>query len=124
MQEVVHTGNVATVSSTVVTGSGSSFTASMTGMVIGFGSTDPNKVTTWYTLGAWTSSTVIAITSGPTISVTTPFVIVFNFPMMYPHVLTYNSTIDMAREWLETFFSGNEQAVNEYLKNYGITSGQ
>jgi len=94
MQEVVHTGNVSTVSATVVTGSGTTFTASMTGMVIGFGSTDPAKVPTWYTLGAFTSATIIAITSGPTISTTTPFVIVSNFPGMYPHALTYSSTID------------------------------
>ena len=94
MQEVVHTGNVATVSATVVTGSGTSFTSSMTGMLIGFGSTNPAKVTTWYTLGAWTSATVIAITSGPTIGTTTPFVIVSNIPCMYPHAITYSSTID------------------------------
>jgi hypothetical protein len=94
MQEVVHTGNVATVSATVVTGSGTSFTASMTGMLIGFGSTDPAKVTTWYTLGAYTSATIIAITSGPTIGSTTPFVIVSNIPSMYPHAITYSSTID------------------------------
>jgi tetratricopeptide (TPR) repeat protein len=43
-----------------------------------------------------------------------------NMALLY---LSQNN-IDMAREWLETFFSGNEQAVNEYLKNYGITSGQ
>lgn len=95
MQEVVHTGNVTTVTSTVVTGSGTSFTATMTGMLIGFGSTDPAKVTTWYTLSTWTSATVIAITSGPTIaSGTTPFVIVTGVAMMYPHVITYSSTID------------------------------
>lgn len=95
MQEVVHTGNVVTVTATVVTGSGTSFTATMTGMSIGFGSNDPAKVTTWYTLGAWTSATVIAITSGPTIaSGTTPFVIVANAPMMYPHVITYDATTD------------------------------
>ncbi len=94
MQEVVHTGNVSTVSATVVTGSGTTFTASMTGMAIGFGSTNPAKVTTWYTLGAFTSATIIAITSGPTISTTTPFVIVSNFPGMYPHALTYSPTID------------------------------
>lgn len=95
MQEVVHTGNVVTVTATVVTGSGTSFTATMNGMSIGFGSTDPAKVTAWYTLGAWTSATVIAITSGPTIaSGTTPFVIVANAPMMFPHVITYNTTTD------------------------------
>lgn len=95
MQEVVHTGNVVTVTSTVVTGSGTNFTNAMTGMAIGFGSTDPAKVTTWYTLGAWTSATVIAITSGPTIaSGLTPFVIVANAPMMYPHAMTYDATTD------------------------------
>jgi hypothetical protein len=95
MQEVVYTGNVLTVTSTVVTGTGTSFTATMAGMLIGFGSIDPAKVTAWYTLGTWTSATVIAITSGPTIaSGSTPFVIVTGVAMMYPHVITYSSTID------------------------------
>jgi len=96
MQEVVHTGNVLTVTSTVVTGIGTSFKDTMTGMLIGFGSNDPAGVTTWYTLGNRTSDTVIAITSGPTIaSGSTPFVIVTNLPMMNPHAITYNDTIDL-----------------------------
>lgn len=122
MQEVVHTGNVATVTSTVVTGSGTSFTATMNGMVIGFGNTDPAKVTTWYTLGTWTSATVIAITSGPTITTTTPFVIVANVPMMYPHAITYSSTVDWVflTENLATATAPRKIFLYEYNKTTSV----
>ena len=48
MQEVVETTGTVSVSTTAVTGSGTNFTASMVGMSIGFGSTNPSKITTFF----------------------------------------------------------------------------
>jgi hypothetical protein len=56
------TGTVA-VSGVAVTGTGTTFTASMVGMMIGFGTTSPATVTTWYTISAFTSTTSITLSS-------------------------------------------------------------
>lgn len=55
------TGTV-TVSSGVVSGSGTTFTAAMVGRQIGFGSTTATAITTWYTIGSYTSGTSITLT--------------------------------------------------------------
>ncbi len=55
-------GSVA-VSGTAVTGTGTSFTAAMVGMKIGFGSTSPALITTWYTISAYSSGTSITLSS-------------------------------------------------------------
>jgi len=95
MQEVVDTVGTVSVSGTAVSGSSTNFTQSMVGMVIGFGSTNPARVTTWYTISTWTSTTIITLgSSAGTISSGTPYVVVTNIPMMYPHAVTYSSTID------------------------------
>ncbi len=56
------TGTVG-VSGTAVTGSGTTFTATMVGMKIGFNTTSPANVTTWYTIASYTSGTSITLTS-------------------------------------------------------------
>lgn len=95
MQEVVDTVGTVTVSGTAVTGSGTNFQTSMIGMSIGFGSTNPAKVTAWYSISARASTTGITLgSSAGTIVAGTAYVIVYNTPMMYPHAITYSTTTD------------------------------
>lgn len=69
------TGTVG-VSGTTVTGSGTGFTTQCVGSRIGFGSTNPNQITTWYQISAIGSDTSITLTSSAgTISSGTPYVI-------------------------------------------------
>jgi hypothetical protein len=56
------TGTV-TVTNGVVAGSGTSFTDSMIGMKIGFNTTSPATVTTWYEIASYTSGTSITLTN-------------------------------------------------------------
>ena len=59
-------GTVTVSSGTTVTCSGATpFTVDMIGRKIGFGSTSPALITTWYTITAWTSTTVITINADP-----------------------------------------------------------
>ncbi len=95
MQEIVDNVGSVSVSTTAVTGSGTNFQASMIGMAIGFGSNNPAKITTWYTISARASITGITLgASAGTISAGTQYVVVTNIPMMYPHAITYSPTID------------------------------
>jgi hypothetical protein len=57
------TAGTVTVSSGVVSGSGTAFTAVMIGMKIGFGSTSPALITTWYEIASYTSGTSITLTN-------------------------------------------------------------
>jgi|LakMenEpi03Aug12_release.lakeMendotaPanAssembly.Ray.scaffolds.fasta_scaffold23047_10 hypothetical protein len=70
------TGTVG-VSGTAVTGSGTAWTTGLSvGSRIGFGSTDPNAITTWYQISAIGSNTSITLTgSAGTITAGTPYVI-------------------------------------------------
>jgi len=69
------TGTVA-VSGAAVTGSGTAFLTQCVGSRIGFGSTDPNAISTWYEIQAIGSDTGITLTSGAgTIAAGTPYVI-------------------------------------------------
>jgi hypothetical protein len=70
------TGTVG-VSGTAVTGSGTGWTTGLSvGSRIGFGSTDPNQITTWYEISAIGSDTSITLTgSAGTISAGTSYVI-------------------------------------------------
>lgn len=95
MQEVVDTAGTVAVSGTAVTGNSTNFQTSMIGMVIGFGSTDPAKITAWYSISARASATGITLgSSAGTINAGTAYVVVTNIPMMYPHALTISSTVD------------------------------
>lgn len=95
MQEIVDNVGTVTVATTAVTGVGTNFQTSMINMLIGFGSNNPAKITTWYTISARASITGITLgASAGTISAGTEYVIVTNIPMMYPHALTYSATID------------------------------
>jgi hypothetical protein len=69
------TGTVG-VSGTAVTGSGTDFTTQCVGSRIGFGSTDPTQITTWYPISAIGSGTGLTLgSSAGTISTGTPYVI-------------------------------------------------
>lgn len=70
------TGTVG-VSGTAVTGSGTGWSTGLSvGSRIGFGSTDPNAITTWYQISAIGSDTSITLTaSAGTVSSGTPYVI-------------------------------------------------
>ena len=70
------TGTVG-VSGTAVTGSGTAWNTGLSvGSRIGFGSTDPTQITTWYEISAIGSDTSITLTgSAGTISAGTPYVI-------------------------------------------------
>jgi hypothetical protein len=95
MQEVVATAGTVSVSATAVTGNSTNFVSGMIGMMIGFGSTNPAQVTAWYTISAVGSTTSITLTAtAGTVASNTPYVIVANIPVFYPHVLTYSSTVD------------------------------
>lgn len=70
-------GTVA-VSGTAVTGSGTQFAANKVavGARIGFGSTDPSQITTWYRIATRTSDTALVLgASAGTIAAGTPYVI-------------------------------------------------
>ena len=125
MQEVVDTVGSVSVTTTAVTGNGTNFTASMVGMVIGFGSTDPAKVTAWYSITVRGSAT--SLTISPSIGATpivsgTAYVIVYNTPMMYPHAITYSPTIDWVFmiENLATAVAPREICMYEYNKTTGV----
>lgn len=71
------TGTVA-VSGTAVTGTSTAFATNKVavGARIGFGSTDPSQITTWYRISVRTSDTALTLsTSAGTISAGTPYVI-------------------------------------------------
>ncbi len=69
------TGTVG-VSGTAVTGSGTTFTITMVGMRIGFGSTSPAAITTWYIIESFSSTTAITLsTSAGTITAGTAFIV-------------------------------------------------
>jgi hypothetical protein len=69
------TGTVG-VSGTAVTGSGTGFTTQCVGSRIGFGSTDPNAITTWYQISAIGSDTGITLASSAgTVTAGTAYVI-------------------------------------------------
>lgn len=72
----ITTGTVA-VSGTAVTGTGTAFlTGISVGSRIGFGSTDPNAISTWYTISATGSATSITLASAAaTFAAGTPYVI-------------------------------------------------
>ncbi len=124
MQEVVDTTGTVSVTTTAVTGNSTNFTASMVGMSIGFGSTDPAKVTAWYSITVRGSATTLTIS--PSIGATpivsgTAYVIVYNTPMMYPHAITYSPTIDwiFMVENLATGVAPREICMYEYNKTTG-----
>jgi hypothetical protein len=69
------TGTVG-VSGTAVTGSGTAFLTQCVGSRIGFGSTDPSQITTWYAISAIGSDSSITLaTSADTIAAGTAYVI-------------------------------------------------
>ena len=69
------TGTVG-VSGTAVTGRGTGFTTQCVGSRIGFGSTDPNAITTWYQISAIGSDTSITLASSAgTVTAGTAYVI-------------------------------------------------
>ncbi|MEK7552450.1 MAG: hypothetical protein AAB534_03480 [Patescibacteria group bacterium] len=71
------TGTVTVATSTTVTGSGTTWAAaSHLGCMIGFGSTTPSAITTWYTITAIASATSLTISSAATVSAGTAYVIV------------------------------------------------
>ena len=75
--EKYSTGTVAA-SDTAVTGSGTAWQTNRccVGNRIGFGSTDPNAITTWYEISAMASDTGITLaTSAGTVTAGTPYVI-------------------------------------------------
>lgn len=72
------TGTVSTSgSSTTISGSGTGFTDERiaVGARIGFGTTDPTAVTTWYEITAITDNTTLTINAAANLSASTPYVI-------------------------------------------------
>lgn len=77
LDTVTTTGTVTVSSSTTVTGSGTSWTAALyLGCKIGFGSTNPASITTWYTITAVASTTSLTISSSATVGAGSSYVIV------------------------------------------------
>ena len=71
-----YTTGTVSVSGTAVTGSGTDFTTQCVGSRIGFGSTDPTQITTWYAISAIGSGTGLTLgASAGTIGAGTPYVI-------------------------------------------------
>ena len=123
MQEVVDTVGTVQVSTTAVTGTSTNFQASMVGMSIGFGSTDPAKITTWYAINARASTTGMTLGStAGTVAAGTAYVVVYNTPMMYPHVITYSSTVDWVFliENSAATVAAREISMYEYSKTTSI----
>ncbi len=73
----LYTDGTVTVVGTSVTGSGTSWVTDRmsVGSRIGFGSTNPNDITTWYEIGAIVDNTTITLTTSATIPAGTPYVI-------------------------------------------------
>ena len=63
MSIAYYTTGTVEVSGTAVTGTGTTFTASMVGMKIGFNTTSPATVATWYTIESFTDATHITLSS-------------------------------------------------------------
>ncbi|MCX6703563.1 MAG: hypothetical protein NTV02_02665 [Candidatus Zambryskibacteria bacterium] len=123
MQEAVSSVGTVQVATTAVTGTSTNFQTSMIGMSIGFGSTDPAKVTAWYSISARASTTGITLgSSAGTVAAGTAYVIVYNTPMMFPHVITYSSTIDWVFmiENLATAVAPRKICLYEYSKTTSV----
>ena len=123
MQEVVDTVGTVQVAATAVTGTSTNFQTSMIGMSIGFGSTDPAKVTVWYSITARASTTGITLGStAGTIAAGTAYVVVYNTPMIYPHAITFSPTVDwiFMIENLATAVAVREICMYEYNKTTGV----
>lgn len=77
MNRQLYTTGTASVSGTTVTGSGTAWSASgiPVGCRIGFGSTDPNAITTWYEISAVGSDTGITLTASAGTVSSGPYVI-------------------------------------------------
>ena len=125
MQEVVDTVGTVAVTTTAVTGNSTNFTASMVGMSIGFGSTDPAKVTAWYSItvrGSATSLTISPSVGATAIPAGTSYVVVYNTPMFYPHAIEYSPTIDWVFmiENLATAVAPREICMYEYNKTTSV----
>jgi hypothetical protein len=73
----LYTGGTVSVNNTIVTGSGTTwFSDNMTiGSRIGFGSTNPNEITTWYEISNASADTTITLTTSAGISGSTSYVI-------------------------------------------------
>ena len=88
----LHTTGTVGVSGTAVTGSSTSFQGERVaaGARIGFGSTNPNNITTWYTIASITNDTSLTLSlSAGTIASGTPYVI----EELRPMVVTTNATL-------------------------------
>jgi hypothetical protein len=81
LRAIVYTHTTGTVStsgsSTTISGSGTAFTDERiaVGARIGFGTTDPTAVTTWYEITAITDNTTLTINAAVNLSASTPYVI-------------------------------------------------
>lgn len=73
----LYTTGTVTVSGTTVTGTGTTWAADgmCVGCRIGFGSTDPTKITAWYYISAVSDTSITLTTAGPTLSTATAYVI-------------------------------------------------
>ena len=77
LDSLYSTGTVTVPTSTAVTGVGTSWAAAThLGCKIGFGSTNPASITTWYTITAVGSTTTLTISSAATVAGGTAYVIV------------------------------------------------
>ncbi len=93
----VISGTVA-VSNTAVTGTNTFFTTAMVGYRIGFGTTNPNSVSTWYTISAFTSITSITLSSSAgTIGSGSAYVIDWN-SYTVPHLNTASQVMTLWSE--------------------------
>jgi hypothetical protein len=91
----VRSGTVA-VAGTAVTGTGTFFTSALVGFRIGFGSTDPTVISTWYTISAYTSATSITLSStAGTIGAGSSYVIDWSANTV-PH---FNTSSQVASLW-------------------------
>lgn len=77
LDSVYATGTVTVPTSTAVTGVGTTWTAALfLGCMIGFGSTTPSAITTWYTITAVGSTTTMTLSSAATVAGGSSYVIV------------------------------------------------
>jgi hypothetical protein len=103
------------VSTTAVTGTNTFFTAAMVGFRIGFGSTDPTQISSWYTISAWTSFTSITLSSSAgTIGSGSAYVIDWNSNTV-PH---FNTSSQICNIWGESGIAhvakqGTTSALNQ-----------
>ncbi len=111
------TGSVSTGGSTTyITGSGTQFTTERiaAGARIGFGSTDPNNISTWYEISSITSDTALVINSATTVAPSSSYVIEeIRLSVDVTNATLYNGGVHLIKGLNYGTFAGGGTVITE-----------